>query len=374
MKIGLDLRMIGGGSGIDRYITELSHEILKQDKTNKYVLFFRGVDKSTDYINYGHEIVIADIPHYSLAEQLKLPKILNQHNLDLVHFPHFNIPVLYRRPFVVTIHDLTHTLFPGRKKSHLLHRIAYRAIFRNAIMRSQKIIAVSNATKQAILNHFKVNPEKITTVYEGFKSIYSMMDKEAAFAKVSNSFGINKRYILYVGEWRRYKNIPALARAFDKLKGRGLDLQLVLAGKPDPYYPEIKEQVLAIKHKDDLVMPGRVTDEELYWLYNGADAFVLPSLIEGFGLPPLEAAACGTPSILSDIPALREIMGQGAEYFDPENVDNMTDVLYNLLTNPIRLEELANLALSRSKHFSWKNAGEETIKVYESDDKISNGK
>src|SRR6186997_2672224 len=110
MKIGLDLRMLGGGSGIDRYITELTHELLKMDKINQYVLFFRGADQADDYKQYNQKIVIADIPHYSFGEQLTFPKILNQENLDLIHFPHFNVPIFYKRPFVVTIHDLTHTL------------------------------------------------------------------------------------------------------------------------------------------------------------------------------------------------------------------------------------------------------------------------
>jgi glycosyltransferase involved in cell wall biosynthesis len=365
MRIGIDLRMIGGGSGIDRYITELTHSILTLDKRNEYVLFFRGAEKATDFEKYHHKVVIANIPHYSIAEQLKFPRILKKEKLDLVHFPHFNVPVFFRGNFVVTIHDLTHTLFPGRKKSHIIHRLAYRFIFRNAILKAKKIIAVSNATKQSILDHFKVDGNKIQVIYEGFNAIYKMMDKDEAFEKVSNRFGINKPYILYVGEWRRYKNLVMLARAFDRLRAKGLDMQLVIAGKPDPYYPEIKEQVMAIKSKDELILPGRVTDEELYWLYNGAKLFVLPSLIEGFGLPPLEAAACGTPVACSDIAALREIMGQGAEYFDPHNLNNMVDILSSILRNDVRLEELANLALRRSSHFSWKKAGEETVNLYQ---------
>lgn len=366
MKIGLDLRMIGGGSGIDRYITELSHEILKQDKSNQYVLFFRNTDRSTDFKQYNQKIVIADIPHYSLVEQMKFPQVLRKENLDLMHFPHFNVPILYRRPFVVTIHDLTHSLFPGRKRSHTPYRFAYRLIFRNAILNSRKIIAVSNATKQAILEHFHINPEKIKVIYEGFSQSYAMMDKQEAYAQISDKFGITKPFILYVGVWRRYKNLPMLAQAFNRLREKGLDLQLVLAGKSDPFYPEIKQQVLGIKHKEDVIVPGRVSDEELKFLYNAAILFVLPSLIEGFGLPPLEAAACGTPSACSDIPSLREVMGQGAEYFDPNNADNMADVLFNLLTDPNRLEELANLALTRSQHFSWKKAAQETIGEYQS--------
>jgi glycosyltransferase involved in cell wall biosynthesis len=366
MKIGLDLRMLGGGSGIDRYITELSHEILKQDEKNQYVLFFRTADQSADYFKYNHKVVVANIAHYSFGEQFKFLKILERENLDLIHFPHFNVPIMYRKPFVVTIHDLTHTLFPGRKKSRIFHRIAYNMVFKSAIEKSKKIISVSESTKKQIIEHFGIDANKITVVYEGINSNYKMMDKQEAFEKVSNRFGISKPYILYVGEWRRYKNLPKLAAAFDKLIDKGLDLQLVLAGKPDPYYPKIKDQIFKIQHRDRIITPGRVSDEELNLLYNSAELFVLPSLMEGFGLTALEAASCGIPIACSDIPTLREIVGQAGVYFDPNNLDNMIDVMQGILEQPEKLEELANLALRRSTFFSWKKTAEETIQVYSS--------
>jgi glycosyltransferase involved in cell wall biosynthesis len=365
MKIGLDLRMIGGGSGIDTYISELTHEILKNDKHNQYVLFFRSDKLSEAYQSYGHKIVVADIPHYSLAEQTKLPGILAKENVDLMHFPHFNVPLLYRRPFVVTIHDLTHTLIPGKKKSHFFHRLAYHAVFRNAVSKAKKIIAVSQSTKNQITSYYSLDPNKVQVVYEGFKQLYKMMDKEEAYNQVAAKFKVTKPYLLYVGVWRRYKNLPMLAQAFDKLKEQGLDLELVLAGEPDKFYPEIEQQVFAIENKAAIKAVGRVSDEDLKLLYNAAALFVLPSHMEGFGLTALEAAACGVPVACSDIPTLHEVMGQGAEYFDPENLENMVEVISGILNNRQRLEDLANASLSRSKHFSWKQAADETVKVYE---------
>lgn len=370
MKIGLDLRMLGGGSGIDRYVSELSQEILKQDKANQYVLFFKDADKSASYKDFGHKIVITGIAHYSLAEQLKLPGILNKENLDLVHFPHFNVPIFYRKPFVVTIHDLTHTKFPGRKKSHLFHRLAYNLVLSKAISAPKKIIAVSESTKKEILEFFKVPQDKISVIYEGANESYKLMDKQEAFKIVSNRYGVAKPYILYVGVWRRYKNLPKLAAAFDKLRQKGIDMQLVLAGEVDPHYPEIKNHVSRITYHDSLIMSGRVPEQDMQALFSAATVFVLPSLAEGFGLTALEAASCGIPIACSDIPTLHEVLGQAAEYFDPENLQNMTEVIENLLRNPKRQEELANLALSRAKHFSWSIAAEETIELYKSINKV----
>lgn len=360
--------MLGGGSGISRYISELTQQILALDKTNEYVLFFNKLDEQTNsaYQKFGHKMVETGIPHYSMAEQFSLPSVLNKEDLDLVHFPHFNAPMLYGKKFVSTIHDLTHTKFPGKKKSHFFHRLAYNLVMLNAVKRARKIIAVSQSTKNEVIEHFGINKEKIQVIYEGFNSIYKVMDREEALAKVANRYKITKPFILYVGVWRRYKNIPALARVFDRLVKSGLDLELVLAGEPDPFYPEIQEQVHSIKNKDRIKAVGRVSDEDLMLLYNSCRMFVLPSHAEGFGLTALEAAACGAPVVVSDIPTLREVMGHGAEYFDPQNEDNMFDVIKGLVVNEKRLEELANGALSRSKHYSWKQAAEETIKVYES--------
>jgi glycosyltransferase involved in cell wall biosynthesis len=228
-----------------------------------------------------------------------------------------------------------------------------------------KIIAVSQATKKTLLDfYYDLNHDKIHVIYEGFNQTYGVIDKEDAFKQVSNSFTVSKHYILYVGAWRRYKNLPQLARSFDRLIDRGLDLELVLVGEPDPFYPEIEEQVMDIKHKDRIKKLGRISDVDLKAVYNAATLFVLPSAMEGFGLTVLEAAVCGTPIACSDIPVLREVAGQAAEYFDPNNLDNMTDVIKGLLDKPERLEELANLALARSKHFSWQKAAKETLEVY----------
>jgi glycosyltransferase involved in cell wall biosynthesis len=219
MRIGLDLRMLGGGSGISRYIGELSRQILTLDKTNEYVLFFNQLDEQmrAEYSKFGHKMIETGIRQYSFGEQIKLLSILNKEKLDLVHFPHFNAPILYTGKFIATIHDLTHTKFPGRKKSHFIHRMAYNLVMLNAIKRSKKIIAVSQSTKNEIKEYFQVPDEKIQVVYEGFNEIYKVMDRDEAQKKVLEKFGLAKPFLLYVGVWRRYKNLPALAHVFDRL-------------------------------------------------------------------------------------------------------------------------------------------------------------
>jgi glycosyltransferase involved in cell wall biosynthesis len=366
MRIGIDMRMAGGGAGISRYIEQLAFNILSKDKSNEYVLFFNEIPEplKEKFCSFGCEMVETGIVHYSIGEQLELPRVLNSKKLDIVHFPHFNVPLFYRGPFVVTIHDLTHTKFPGRKKSHFFHRLAYRLILRRALLRAKQIIAVSESTKREVLGHFKsLSPEKVSVIYEGAASEYKLVDRSEAKAKISHYFQISKPYILYVGVWRRYKNLPVLAGAFDKVCER-FDCDLVLAGEEDPHYPEIKKRIMGIKNSRRVRALGRVSDEHLNLLYNGCSLFVLPSLYEGFGLTVLEASACGAPVACSDIPALREVMGGSAEFFDPENEQNMADVISSVLENPNKAEELANAGLRRVNHFSWSKAASDTINIY----------
>jgi glycosyltransferase involved in cell wall biosynthesis len=367
MKIGLDLRMIEGGSGIGRYVSEVSLAILENDKSNQYVLFFYELTPrlKSIYEKFGHKMVETKIKHYSFEEQLRLPGILRKEKLDLVHFPHFNVPIFYNRPFVVTIHDLTHTRFPGRKKSHFFHRVAYNAVLASAIKKSVRIIAVSEATKKEILEYFGVDSAKIQVVYEGINKNYKLLDKDQAFDYVTNRFSITKPYILYVGVWRRYKNLINLAKAFELLKKEDIDAQLVLVGEEDPVYPEIGQAIRSSKSFADMKVLGHVSDSDLNNLYNACSLCVLPSLAEGFGLTVLEAAAAGVPIACSDIPSLREVLGQAAIYFDPNNVENMTDVMINILHDPTRAEELANLGLARVRQFDWNKSAAETIKIYE---------
>jgi hypothetical protein len=160
MRIGLDLRMLSGGSGISRYIEEISQAILATDKVNDYVLFFRNTEQAAPYKDFGKKIVITGIPHYSMAEQLRFPGILKKEKLDLVHFPHFNVPILYRGKFVVTIHDLTHTKFPGRKKSHIFHRLAYNAVMSAAIKSQKKLLPSRNLQKMRFWNILELSLQK----------------------------------------------------------------------------------------------------------------------------------------------------------------------------------------------------------------------
>lgn len=365
MNIGLDLRMAGEEYGIGRYSFELAQRIISLDQNNNYFLFVRdeGKFKKAGFDQKSNvTIVKADFRHYSFDEQFHFPRLIDKYNLDLMHFLNFNVPLSYRKPFVVTIHDMVHHRLPGNKRSRFLHRLAYKLIMRNAVMKADQIVTVSNFSKSEILSFYKVDPKKITVIYEAATPV-PITDSDVASAK--QRFVITKPYIIFVGVMERKKNVPALTRAFDILKEKyQLNIQLVLAGKEDFHYPEVLEQAASIKYRKDLIVTGVISDKDKYALYKGAEAFVSASIHEGFGLPGVEAMSLGVPLIVANTEVFNEVYDNGAIYFDPQNPENIAQTIHLLLNDSKYKQLISNNAYLRSQFFSWESAAKETISVY----------
>lgn len=363
MKIAIDLRMAGGDYGIGRYGLELTRRILDLDRENSYLLLVRNPEEFSQYAARTNvTLVKADYAHYSMQEQFSFYLLLRKLKPDLVHFINFNVPVLYNRPFVVTVHDLIHHRMPGNKKSRILHRAAYKAIIRHAMLASKKILTVSNFSKREILSYYKVPENKISVIYEA-ATVQPVSDSDIANAK--QRFGVSKPYIIFVGVMERKKNVLALAAAFDILKDDySQNIQLVLAGKEDKHYPEIIKQVSEIRYKKDLILTGIIGDKDKYALYKGAEAFVSASLFEGFGLPGVEAMSVGTPLAVSNIGVFNEIYDNGAIYFDPKNPRDIAQKINLLLSDRKYRELISNNAFQRAEYFSWAKAARETLGIY----------
>jgi glycosyltransferase involved in cell wall biosynthesis len=366
MKIGIDMRMYGGGSGIARYIKELSLAILEQDKTNEYVLFLYKIDDSikNQFSRFKVKLVETNAKHYSIREQTTFVRQLYKEKLDLVHFPHFNVPFFYRKPFVVTIHDLIHQRYPGRNKSRIFHRAAFRMIFSHAVKASKAIIAVSNFTKKEILEFYPEVSKKVFVVYEAATGNLKIYEYTQAQNYVNKKFNVNSKYFLYVGVYRRYKNLSVLAKAFDLFCAKNFGFKLVLAGEPDPFYPEIQQEIRKINNRDRLIEVGKVNDEDLSHLYSAATAFILPSKTEGFGLILLEAAKYKLPIIASDIDVIKEVMGDSVIYFNLNSPNDLAEKMYSIADNPKINKLYAQKSDDRRKTYSWTKAGEETLNIY----------
>jgi glycosyltransferase involved in cell wall biosynthesis len=367
MNIGIDLRMGDAEYGIGRYGFELVQKIIANDRHNNFIIFVRDTAKFKKAgfdLHRNVLLVEANYRHYSWDEQIKFPKLLRDYELDLMHFMSFNVPLLYKGRFVVTIHDMIHHRLPGNKKRRILHRLAYRVVIRNAVKRSEKIITVSNFSKKEIVDIYHVDPEKIRVIYEAATPV-PVSDSD--LASVRQRYEITKPYIVFVGVMERKKNIPALTKAFDILKEKyQQNIQLILAGKADKYYPEVLEEAEQIKYRKDLVFTNMISEKDKYALYKGALAFVSASLFEGFGLPGVEAMSLGVPLAVANTPVFNEVYDNGAIYFDGKDPEDIARTIHLLLSDDKYRELISNNAYLRAQYFSWDNAAKETIKVYES--------
>lgn len=381
MRIGIDGRL-WNETGVGRYIRNLVWELQDLDKKNEYVLFVKKGIKNHESRIMGNgrwKVVETDVHWHSMNEQVAFPQVLYKENLDLMHFPYFSLPIFYTKPFVVTIHDLIINHFPTGKASTLpyplyqLKRVGYNVVMEHAIRNSRKIIVPLNAVKDDVMQTFNVSDEKIVVTYEGSSSLRatrSNLNEEKIAASPSASR--NDSYFLYVGNAYPHKNLDRLVEAFVAFRKESKDdVKLVLVGKDDYFYNRLRDKVKK-QQFEDIVFKHNVTDEELFGLYSHALAFVSPSLMEGFGLPPLEAMGASCLVLLSDIPAFREVCQTAAYYFDPLSTNSLKQQLhfvYNL--DHKKKEELVKMGLERVKQFSWKKMAEETLSVYTQNNPIS---
>lgn len=360
-------------TGIGRYTYELVKHFIKlndsQKEPHQLILFLNEPEfQNFKPNNENVKKVLANCKHYSLREQWHFLKILKKEKLDIMHFTHFNLPILYNRPFIVTIHDLTLSLFPGKKLNKWYHRLGYNFVIRRAIKKSKKIIAVSKNTKKDILEHFDIPEKKVEVIYHGIGSDFKVINNQKKLARTANKYKINKPYLLYTGVWRDHKNLTGLLKTFNILKkDKKLDILLVITGKEDPHYPEIKETIKKLKLTKDVILTGLVPEQDLVNLYNTAEIFVFPSFYEGFGFPPLEAMQCGTPVAASNNSSIPEICGEGnAVFFNPENVTEMAEQIFHLYQDTELKKKLVKKGFQRIKDFSWKDMAKKSFELISS--------
>ena len=354
-------------TGIGRYVYELTENLFQIDDKNEYTLFFN--EPEYNYFKPPNERikkVLADAKHYSWAEQTKLLQALNKAKIDVMHFTHFNAPILYNKPSVVTIHDLTLSFFPGKKMNNFPHRAAYQIALRNSVTKAKHVIAVSKNTAKDLQILLKTPDEKVSVVYEGINQEFKQITNREEIALELEKLGIKKSFILYTGVWRSHKNLPRLIKAFEILRKKyNLDLNLVITGKEDPYYPEVIKTVRDSNLEEDVILTGLVPEEELVTLYNAAKVYVCPSLYEGFGLSPLEAMQCGTPVATSNAACLPEVCGEeNAMFFDPYDVNDMAEKIRQLLGDENLRQQLIENGLKHVQKYSWRKMAEEILQIY----------
>lgn len=359
MRIGIDARLIGE-TGVGRYIRNLIANLALIDTNNEYVVFLREAGYRTfELPGTNWTKVLADVPWHSVTEQIIMPGILRRQSLDIFHVPYFNVPVFYFGKIVVTIHDLTILHFDTGKATTLpwvlykIRRIGYRFILWWGITRAAHIIAVSNETKKEIMEHFPVPAEKITVTYEGFDETLGEYPEEKPLVK--------EPYFLYVGNAYPHKNLEVLVDSFGEYLNSTPNRKLVFVGRDDYFYRRLTEYVGRKGLSRAVSFFGFATERQLANLYRHAEALVFPSKMEGFGLPALEAAAAGCPVICSDIPVFRELMGDNASYFDPDDSHGLALMLDRKRSRPKKPSK---------DIFSWRTLSRKTLDLYERSNRI----
>lgn len=368
MKIGIDARFYNE-SGVGRYLRNLIDNLKVLDKENQYLIFLLPKDYEQFVKTKNFQAVFADFAWYGFAEQFKLPKLLRKFQLDLVHFPHFNVPIFYTGKFVVTIHDLIHQHHKMNRATTLnpltyqVKQFGYRKVFKTAITGSEKILVPSNYVKDILVSEWGIRKEKMTVTVEGVDdailSIASKM-KMADQQKVLQKFNVRPPFIFYVGNAHPHKNVEGLIRVFEGLGEKYPNLQLVLSGFDHFFWQRIKEE---FQH-EDIIYTGSITDEEMVTFYKNAACFVMPSLEEGFGIPLLEAMACGCPVISSNRGSLPEVASDAAVYFNPDDRIDMTSKIDRILRSEKLRQDLILRGSIRYKQFNWRKLAKQTLEVY----------
>lgn len=336
VRIGIDARLIRA-YGIGSYIRGLLRGLASLDGPERYVVFAASDTRSL--IPPDFEVVTADIAPYSLQDLPLMGRLVDRARLDLLHAPHFTIPWTSCR-VVSTLYDAIPFHYPLRNPVAFSY-IAF--MMTRAARRASAILAISHAAKRDLVEALDCDPEKITVIPIGVDDMFFRAEGPRA-----TDLG---RYFLFVGRVARHKNIETLLDALDLVRRRAPSIRVVLAGG-------------AHEARDGAIVPGYVEEERLLALYRAAIAVVMPSFMEGFGLPPLEGMALGTPAITSNAPALVEVTGDAALHFDAHSAPQLAEAMERLARSPELREVLVQRGRERAQAFTWRRCADATRTVY----------
>ena len=366
MRIGIDARLVAyQRGGISTYIRRLVEALSEIDQQDEFTIFQSRRDDRPLVRRPGfHSSTLWTPPHHPW-EQWALPLELAPRSLDLLHCPDFIPPFRRRCPAVITVHDLAFRRFPETKTPDSLR---YYDQIDRAVAEAEAVIAVSQATKKDLAELLAVAPQRVEVVYHGVDRRYRELDDPPSVRAFCQSRGLPETFILWVGTQEPRKNLPCLFQALAAIKGRLPEAKdtLVVAGPKGWLYEEAESVLEDLGLRERTVFFGQATEEELLMLYNAAWALAFPSLYEGFGLPPLEAMACGTPVIASSAPALPEVLGDAALYFDPHQPEALAQHLLRLAEDTALWDCLRRAGLARAQGFRWRDTAEQTLAIYRS--------
>ncbi len=365
MRISIDLRKLHD-YGIGTYIRNLVINLARIDQHTDYVLLCRPQDADfAEGLGENFRSLSQTDPLYSIGEQLRIPTQLRRANIDVFHAPHYTLPFTTPCNSVVTIHDCIHLLFPQYLPNKIAHIYARAALW-IAANKSSRILTVSEASKNDILRFFNIDPQKITVIPNGIDRQFTVKPSAEEIAIVQERYQLKSPFLLYVGNVKPHKNLERLIDAFFQLRKDGLKtLTLLIIGDEITKYTTLRRTVHRYQLHKHVRFLGFVPSDTLSILYRLADAFVFPSLYEGFGLPPLEAMASGAPVVTSNVSSLPEVVGNAARLVDPYDVASISEGIQTVLEDQVYREKLIENGIERAKFYWWERSAVKVKQIYD---------
>lgn len=371
MHIGIDAHAIGAQQGgNETYIRNLIRALAEVDNLNRYTIYLAKAAAAAEWRDgfarqfSNFEIRLLPEPTPLVRVPLALAFELRRRPVDVLHVQ-YTAPPFCPAPVVATIHDLAFEHLPETftRRGSLQLKLTVRRTARQAA----RIATVSEYSRQDLLRTYKLAPEKVAVTYNGIESHFTPQPTSPnEVDEVRQRFGIKREFLLAVGSLQPRKNLIRLIRAYAKLRGENSAFapQLVIVGRKLWLADEIFAEVRRQRWADDVILTGYATDEDLPKLYRAATAFAYPSLFEGFGLPPVEAMACGTPVITSNNSSLPEVVGAAALLIDACDERALSDALLRIVNDQPLRARLREQGIEQAQKFTWREAAEKTLQLY----------
>jgi glycosyltransferase involved in cell wall biosynthesis len=361
LRVGFDARAIDW-SGIGTYSRNLLLEYAQTDLD--VVVFCQDQQRDLVPSSPSFSFISANSNPLAPAAGSVFGRLVESVGLDLVHVPSYLAPSGTSVPLVVTIHDVIPLIYPRSTRNPLVRR-RYRSQLAQTLAAARCVITVSQISKSTLSAYAGVDPLKVRVIHNGVSTQFRPVADPARLDEVRRRYRLPARYALWIGEFRPQKNLEFLLLAWSAAMRRIGDApDLVLAGTQEGEFRKIQREASRRGLDGHVHFPGFIRDGDLAAVYSGADLFVFPSLYEGFGLPPLEAMACGTPCVVSNSSALPEVTGRAAMMFNPTSVEQLVECVATVLHDVDLNGKLRREGLRQSAMFSWEKAAAETVEVY----------
>lgn len=382
MKIGIDVRCLSEGrqTGVEEYTVNLLKNIFEEDKQNKYVLFFNALKKSNANFDWIKEYSNVELKNFSYPNKilnfifwyLKWPKADEMlGGVDYFFMPNINFVALSKKTkLILTIHDLSFEYFP--ETFSWKRRIWHFFINPKSLAKkAEKIIAVSESTKNDLVNLYKIPEEKIAVIYNGISENLGIIDRnDPKLLEVKEKYSLPFNFILFLGTFEPRKNITGLVKAYEHLRVQNKNelsrYKLAIAGSEGWKSGKIKDNIRKSEFRDDIILLNFIEDEDKVYVYNLASLFVYPSFFEGFGIPPLEAMKCGLDVVASNNSSLPETVGAGGILADADRPDELAIAIEELLLDRNLKEKLSHNKLRQTQKFSWGKSARDFLRLVDS--------